>query len=198
MFEPCNAPVGRPTSVLQMPTKSAPNATRAADNGAAPDAASTRTPAELLQRRADALYRAAAECHRQRQRYACLVQHRAPEGEQNVALRLARLCDEYLVERIGLYDKAAAHCGAAKCGFADSPWWHKANAVWRASREYERRHQEADRGSRTSGEHTAVTLGALTLDYDLEASALLFLKHALDDYRACRPEAELGSRPASA
>jgi hypothetical protein len=113
------------------------------------------------------------------------------------ALRMARLCDENLVERIALYDKAASHCGADRCGFADSPWWHKANALWQASREYERRHQEADRTAGDITEHSAADLAHLAMEYDLEASALLALRHALDGYKACRPEAELGRRSAA-
>jgi hypothetical protein len=164
----------------------------------APASRSTElTPAETLQRRADSLFRAAVECHRQRQRYACLVAHRASDSEQRAALRLARLCDENLVERIALYDKAAAHCGANKCGFADSPWWHKANALFRASREYERRHQDADRTADEIAEHSAADLARLTMEFDLEASALLALKHALDGYRSCRPEADLAKRSAA-
>jgi len=154
------------------------------------------SPAELLQRRADALYRAAAECHRQRSRYACMVEHRCSDTEQRAALRLAQVCDENLVERIGLYDKAAAHCGAGKCGFSDSPWWHKANALWQAAREYERRHQDADRTAGEITEHSAANLAHLAMEFDLEASALLALKHALDGYKACRPNADLGKRPA--
>ena len=156
------------------------------------------SPAENLQRRADALYRAAVECHRQRQRYACLVEHRASDSEQRAALRLAGLCDENLVERIASYDRAASHCGADRGGFADSPWWHKANGMWHASREYERRHQDADRTAGQITEHSASDLAHLSMEFDLEASALLALKHAIDGYKACRPEAELGRRPATA
>ena len=36
-------------------------------------------------------------------------------------------------------------------------------------------------------------MGRLTMDFDLEASALLFLQHAVDGVREARPDAMLNS-----
>src|SRR5687768_8781156 len=55
---------------------------------------------------ADRLYRAAAECVRQRQRYGALVEAGAAEEEQRAALRVASLCDDLLQEAIDEYEKA--------------------------------------------------------------------------------------------
>ena len=49
-----------------------------------------------LRDKADALYRAATECHRQHTRYAQLVDKRAPDDEQAAALEMAYICDDYL------------------------------------------------------------------------------------------------------
>ena len=57
------------------------------------------------------------------------------------------------------------------------------------SREYARRHAGCDAISKkVSGKHAAVQLSAMQMEYELEASALLALRHAADAYRKTRPE----------
>jgi hypothetical protein len=60
-----------------------------------------------------------------------------------------------------------------------------------ASREYARRQRTSKRAGRElgDGKHSTERLGELTLDYDLEASALLLLRQATDGYRRVRPQA---------
>lgn len=141
-------------------------------------------PAEETSRRADALFRAALECCRQHHRYAKLVAMDSPDDEQTAACRLVELADTLLAEAVEAYQLAATRPEAD----GDHAWWHLANALWHSSREYARRHsvsERAARARRAGGE----TLSELTLDFDLEASALLLLQQALDAYRRCRPSA---------
>jgi hypothetical protein len=144
--------------------------------------------------KADALFRSAAECVRQRERYARIVSHETGESEERAVLRVVRLCDELLQECVGKYERAAR--GGA--GDTDGACWRAANMLWQASREYVRRHEGCDRDTRRIGASTPDTLGRLTLDFDLEASALLALRHAVEAYRRVRPGAELLSGPAPA
>ena len=74
---------------------------------------------------------------------------------------------------------------------ADEAWWHRANALWHASREYARRHRGCDRAGRdmAGAQHSSDMLASLNIEYELEASALLALKHATEAYRKVRPEA---------
>lgn len=63
-----------------------------------------------------------------------------------------------------------------------------ANAMWLSAREYLRRHSIAERASRQIAQRDADTLGDLQMEYELEASALLGLKHATAAYQKLRPE----------
>ncbi|HKG94618.1 MAG TPA: hypothetical protein VKA84_22075 [Gemmatimonadaceae bacterium] len=137
--------------------------------------------------KADALFRSAAECVRQRERYARVVSHEAGDSEERAALRVVRLCDELLQECVAGYERLAAH-GA---GDTDGACWRAANMLWQASRDYVRRHDGCDRATRRLGGSTPATLGKLALDFDLEASALLALRQAVEAYRRVRPRAEL-------
>jgi len=136
---------------------------------------------------ADRMYRAAQECVRQRKRYARLVDLGAHEEEQQSALRVACICDEVLVASGKAYETIAATASAHK----DEEWWHKANSLWHAAREYHRRHQGCDQDSRTFTDHSPARLAELTMEYDLEASALLALQHAVTAYRKVVPDADL-------
>ena len=139
-----------------------------------------------LQQHADMLYRTAAECHRQHTRHAKLVDRRAPQDEQQWALEMAYMCDDLLGTALEGYEKAKGHSE----GHADDAWWHRANMLWHASREYVRRHERCDGMSRRVGRQSPNRLAELTLNFDLEASALLALRMAADAYRVARPEAE--------
>lgn len=159
-----------------------------------PNAASARRspenapsdPMTLVRSRADALYRAAVECCRQHDRSAKLSSSADdPELEHKHLDALCRMCDGSLTEMADEYTRAAAHVQPSR----DEAWWHKANALWHASREYARRHAGCDDLSRkVSTRHDADQLGAMQLEYELEASALLALRHAADAYRRTRPE----------
>ncbi len=134
---------------------------------------------------ADALYRAGAECCRQHQRYSRLVDKRVSEPEQKSALEMAFMHDDLLGSAMLAYEKVTAEAPAR----TSEDWWRRSNMLWHASREYIRRHEDCDRIARGKG-HSRDELGEMTMEFDLEASALLALKMALDSYRAVRPEAE--------
>lgn len=135
---------------------------------------------------ADRLFRAASECVRQRERYASLVASGVNEDEQKWALSVACLCDEILVSTIKAYEAQPTN-GVSK----DEEWYRRAIALWHASREYQRRHGECDRKTRKISSQTPAELGELALEYDLEASALLALQHAVAAYRKAAPDAYL-------
>jgi hypothetical protein len=135
---------------------------------------------------ADRLYRAAAECVRQRQRYAALVEAGATDDEQRSALKIASMCDDVLQDAIRSYESASSN-GVEK----GDAWYRKAILLWQASREYERRHSANDVRTRNLGTRPSGGLGDLAMEYDLEASALLALQHALSAYRKAVPEAHI-------
>jgi len=139
-----------------------------------------------LQEKADTLYRAATECHRQHTRYAKLVDNDASVDEQRSALEMAYICDDSLATAMTAYEKAKGHDE----GHAGEAWWHKGNMLWHASREYIRRHANCDGMAKRLGRQSPNRLAELTLSFDLEASALLNLKMAADAYRTARPEVE--------
>jgi hypothetical protein len=144
----------------------------------------------VVRTRADALYRAAIECCRQHDRAAKL--HRGldePELEHKHVDALCAMCDGSLSEMSAEYQAAAASVHPER----DEPWWHKANGMWHASREYARRHAGCDALSmkvsgKVSGRHSPEQLSGMQLEYELEASALLALRHAAEAYRKTRPE----------
>ncbi len=141
---------------------------------------------KALAHNADTLYRAATECHRQHTRHARLVDRVASDEEQRAALEMAYLCDDFLGDAILGYEKAKGHTTVT----ADEEWWHKANMLWHASREYIRRHSSSDGMSRRVGRQSPNRLAELTMSFEIEASALLALRMAADTYRKARPEAE--------
>jgi hypothetical protein len=142
---------------------------------------------DLIQTKADALFRASSECCRQHRRYAVLVERGASTTEQRRALALVRLCDEHLVEATAMYEKAAARVEAQRT----EEWYRCANALWHAAREVARRHEVSRRSARDLEQQDANTIGELALDYDLQASALLLLSQAVESYKKSRPEAEI-------
>jgi hypothetical protein len=155
-------------------------------------AADDRSPSEHAPRdvaafylRADALCRCAAECCRQHERFAHLVQLGALREEQRAARTLVALCDDALAELATCYEKAADKAHPS----GDDACWHAANGLWLASREYARRTRTSARAARALVERgDRSQLAELALDYDLEASALLLLKQATEAYRKARPE----------
>lgn len=133
------------------------------------------------------MFRAAGECCRQHERYAALVSRGSIEDEQRLAFRLVECSDEALGAMVDRYTALTSNDGSR----GSEPWWHRANALWMASREYARRHAGCDAMTKRTGKHSPERLGELTLEYDLEASALLALRHAVAAYGAERPEATL-------
>jgi hypothetical protein len=140
-----------------------------------------------LRAHADALYRTAMECSRQRERYARLVGRDVDGVEQELSFDLACRCDALLDRLVRGYEQAAERVTTP----LDGDWWHRANALWQASREYLRRHECADHDTRRLTGHSPERLGELRAVQDLEASALLALCFAAGAYRKVRPEAEL-------
>lgn len=174
-----------------------PNSSIAARRRAAPAAAATAAAAaepnriDRVARAADALTRTAIETIRLRQRYACLVERGAMELEQRGARRLLCIGDDLLAEAVAVYGQAAG----SDRDHLDEEWWHRANALWLACREYLRRHAGCDEAQGELDRHDEATLGRLTIDFDLEASALLFLQQAIDGVRNARPSSMLHSAP---
>ena len=142
---------------------------------------------EALRLRADALHRCAAECCRQHERIARLMNKELTPTEQRVQAAVVALCHEALTNIAADYEK----CGARVHPTGDDEaWWRKANAIWLASREYVRRNRLSQLVGRRASDQTPVKFGELQMDYELEASALLALQQAIAAYRKVRPEAE--------
>lgn len=146
------------------------------------------SPSATLCSKADALYRVAAECCRQHERVARLLAKSGDDGEEVAAYEMLDHCDRALADMAAAYEKTGAR---TLPDGPDEAWWHKANALWHASREFSRRHLESDRASRrTSNAHAPAALTHLNMEYELEASALLALRQAMEAYRKVRPTAE--------
>jgi len=140
---------------------------------------------------ADALFRSAAECCRQHKRYARLIGIAVTQEEQSAAATIVAVCDEQLAKLAEVYRAAVSE--ATSNGDAD--WRHKANMVWHSTREYLRHHRGADLSTRALRNHSTEKLGELAVEYDLEASALLALRHAVEAYRKIRPFADGSDEP---
>lgn len=134
---------------------------------------------------ADALYRAAAEASRQHERVAKLNGRGAHHSEMREATELRELCHRHLKARAELYELSAA---GGKGGHDDT-FWHAANTMWHAARDYGRRCVECDSASAQLSKHSSEKLGELALEYELEASALLGLKNAMAAYKKVQPDA---------
>ena len=134
---------------------------------------------------ADALYRSAAEAVRQHERVSKLNDRSAHHTEMAEASELREVAHVHLKARTELYESAAA---IGKGGHGDA-FWHAANAMWLAAREYVRRHRDCDASSAKLSKHSTEKLGELTMEYELAASALLGLKNAMGDYKKLRPDA---------
>jgi hypothetical protein len=134
---------------------------------------------------ADTLYRTAAASCSEHRRYADLVERAVSDVEQKSARSAVRACDEALDEAADLYEVACLK----ESNHADDAWWHRANMVWTAAKEYLRHHASSDKLTRGSGGHGRAQLVELSIEYKLEASALLRLRHTIESYKEARPEA---------
>lgn len=139
----------------------------------------------LLRDIADTLYRAASDSCREHGRYAELVDRDANEAEQKTARAAVRACDEILDEAVDLYEIACLE----EPGHANDAWWHKSNMVWRNAKEYQRHQAASKRLLRGEDGHSRLEFRALRIEHELEASALLRLRQAIESYKAARPEA---------
>ena len=134
--------------------------------------------------RADALYRGAIECCRQHNRSAKMSGTDEPDLEHKHLDALCEMCDGSLAELADAYSEAAAHVHPDR----DQEWWHRANILWHASREYARRHAGLNELAKSlTVKRTAEKLAGLQMDYELAASALLALQHSADAYQKTRP-----------
>ena len=148
------------------------------------------SPLDIARVKADAMLRAALECCHQHDRYARLVSQPALETEHRAADEMCVVVTNALIELAESYCEAASELRPN--GSPDEEWWHRANALWHASREYGRRQTCCERQSqRAKGPRKQGPggLADLVLQYDLEASALLALRQAADAYRKTRPQA---------
>jgi hypothetical protein len=135
---------------------------------------------------ADALFRSAVEACRQHERVARCSGRGCADDELKEMAELCDLGHRHLAARTVAWEAAAA----GGQGKTDDAFWHAANALWHASREYARRHHSCDALSTKITRRSTDALGALTLEYELEASALLALSHAVSGYRKVRSGAE--------
>ena len=145
-----------------------------------------KSPVETVRDCADALFRAAVECCHQADRISRLTAKSAIEEEQEAATELCEACNATLQRLTAAYEKASAD---VKPTGPDGQWWHHANELWLASREYLRRHRGCDVSSRELKQHGRDRLNELQTEYELEASALLALRNAAAAYRQDRPGA---------
>jgi hypothetical protein len=145
-------------------------------------------PAPIMEKKAalidiaELLQRVALESCGRHHRYSGLVKQGGAENEQKAALSAVRECDEILHEAVDLYELACLE----ETNHADDAWWHKANMVWRAAKEYLRHNVASRRSTRFDNGHNRDQLRELSIEYELEASALLHLRHATDSYKAVR------------
>ena len=133
---------------------------------------------------ADTLYRAAADSCREHRRYAQLVDKDGAESEQKAARGAVRECDEILDEAVDLYEIACLE----ESGHGADAWWHKANMVWRGAKEYLQHQASSKRLLRGANGHSKNQFMELRIEHELEASALLGLRQAIESYKAARPE----------
>ncbi len=139
--------------------------------------------ARPLRDAADAVFRSAAECCRQHERLARVLELACSDAELSGVAEVVALCDKVLAKHTDAYELAAQ----AGRGREEEGWWHAANTLWLASREYRRRQAGCDDASAKLNRHTRAKLGELTLEYELEASAMLALQHAVQAYEKVRP-----------
>jgi len=135
---------------------------------------------------ADALGRTAAETCRQHERLSRLMDLGVAQPELEATHALVDTCDLALAECARGFEQVCATAPASD----DASVRQLANALWLAAREYLRRHSIAEKASRQLQHHDAEKLGDLHFEYELEASALLALRHAALAYSKVRLEAK--------
>ncbi len=134
---------------------------------------------------ADALVRAAHESCHQHNRLAKVLGHGLDDLELEEVAEVVELCDRILAKATTRYEETAKD-GPGK---VPEDLWHAANALWMASREYVRRNTQNDTVVSKLRKHGAEQLNSISVEYELEMSARLALKQALQAYLKLRPEA---------
>jgi hypothetical protein len=145
-----------------------------------------KSPVETVRDAADSLYRAAEESCYQHDRIGRVFAKSAVEVEIDSATRACELCDKTLRALLQAYEESSASVHPTG---PDEIWWKSANALWLASKEFLRRHKGCDVSSRQLKDHGPEKLSSLHAEYELEASALMALRHAAESYRKARPAA---------
>lgn len=145
-----------------------------------------KTPVQQVREAADALFRAATECCHQHDRVSRVHAKSDVPEELEAGQRACEHCDQILSTLTSAYETTSAN---VKPDGADEKWWRNANALWLASREYLRRHGAVEQATREFKEHGPDQLSGLQTEYELEASALLGLRHAAEAYKRDRPTA---------
>ena len=168
-----------PKSRTVPPASSAPDITLR-------ESTETRSPVHVTRDAADTMYRAACECCHQHDRVARILARSSDDDELAAAQAACAQSTQTLLQLAKAYETTAA---AIRPDGDDEGWWHRANALWMATREYMRRNSCGNAASRELKQHDRERLGALHAEYELEASALLALKQAADAYRQSRPDA---------
>lgn len=149
-----------------MPSKSAPRASKPS--------------AHPVKDAGDALFRAAQECCHQHERIGALIKLGADDQEFAAAWEMADLAESQLVARTAAYEEIAA----AGRGAESEDWWHRANALWMACREYGRRYAASSDAASRRKRHTAAELSEIAVEYELEVSARMAVKQAIKNYGA--------------
>jgi hypothetical protein len=129
---------------------------------------------------ADSLARTALECCRQHERWARLVDHGVPRAERRFGMKMVETADDALRTAIHTFE---THCD--RSALADD-LRRKADTLWMAAREFLRRQRMSDDDSKEFTQHSADHLAVLRTEYELEASALLALRHATRDFAKLR------------
>jgi hypothetical protein len=145
-----------------------------------------KTPVQMVRDAADALFRAATECCHQHDRVSRVHAKSDSTDELEAGQQACTHCDDVLRTMTTAYEKAAAD---VKPTGEDEKWWRNANGMWLASREYLRRSGGSEEANKKLKEHGPDQLEALQTEYELEASALLALRHAAEAYKRERPTA---------
>jgi len=154
-----------------MPTKPAPRASKPSP-----------TP---VRDAADALVRAANESCHQHGRLTRILGHGLDDLELEGVADVVELCDRLLAAATTRYESTAKD-GPGK---VPEDVWHAANALWMASREYSRRNTHNDGIMTRLRKHGAEQFSSINVEFELETSARMALKQAINAYLALRPEA---------
>lgn len=143
-----------------------------------PPARSSKPSKHPVKDAGDALHRAAVECCHQHDRIGALIKLAADDQEFAAAWDMANLAEQQLGLRTAGYEDIAA----AGRGAESEDWWHAANALWMACREYSRRYSASEDAASRRKRHTEKEFTEIAVEYELEVSARLAVKQALKGY----------------